>query len=467
MKRITMILGPIIFLAYTQVHATITAIIDSGVDTQHFQLRDRVSINQVDSTFNNLDEDKNGFIDDVFGWNFAENNNQVIDYKYQGTFSKDVYLFFEVQGKLLDGNASSEEIAWMNSKKKDEDFLQELMKFGNYVHGTHVAGISTQQGDHSKVFTVKLIPTEVKMPGGKSFNREMRKKIAKTPFDLRLMLAKGMLQKLAEQQMATLIEIAKYVHSHSAKVANGSFGTGYAQALMVAKIIYKGMFNVDPSDEDSKVLATHLLNTLLAKGKSMAASAPETLFVFAAGNSGTNNDEVPMSPANVKAPNVMSVAATYRNIELAPFSCYGKNSVDVAAPGVNILSSIPGDEEIKMSGTSQAAPFVSGVASEIYRINPNLHPAQIKKILMQTVDKKDWLAKSVKSGGVVNSQRAYFAAKSSLKVSLAKAIGLAQTNVEDMPSEDENFDRKNRNDNINRKWALPLPSPIMPVLNNE
>ena len=82
----------------------------------------------------------------------------------------------------------------------------------------------------------------------------------------------------------------------------------------------------------------------------MVMSSPRTLFVFAAGNDGTNNDKYPTSPANIDSPNSISVAATLDRSKLASFSNYGKKTVDVAAPGVSILSAAPGDNYIKVSG---------------------------------------------------------------------------------------------------------------------
>jgi serine protease len=84
-----------------------------------------------------------------------------------------------------------------------------------------------------------------------------------------------------------------------------------------------------------------------------AIVAPEcanTLFVFAAGNDGANNDAVPRYPCNYRAPNVLCVAATDRNDQLAGFSNYGASSVHLAAPGVDSLSTVPGQQAITPLG---------------------------------------------------------------------------------------------------------------------
>ena len=76
----------------------------------------------------------------------------------------------------------------------------------------------------------------------------------------------------------------------------------------------------------------------------MVEESKNTLWVFAAGNDGTNNDQLPSSPTNIQADNVISVAATIGFDVIAPFSNFGVKMVDVAAPGVSINSTVPGDE---------------------------------------------------------------------------------------------------------------------------
>jgi subtilisin family serine protease len=121
------------------------------------------------------------------------------------------------------------------------------------------------------------------------------------------------------------------------------------------------------------------------------ANANGVLFVAAAGNSEANNDITPEYPASYKLNNIVSVAATDQNDRRAPFSNYGISSVHVAAPGVYILSTFPGDlyvglnQEIIM-GTSQAAPHVSGLAALLETYYPHFTIYQIRGTIMRYSD---------------------------------------------------------------------------------
>jgi len=426
------ILSFLMLASFLSQAATI-AVIDSGVDTEHRDFVDKMWINPSEIADNNRDEDANGYQDDVYGWNFAENNNLVIDRKYLGTFSNDPYKFFDIQGKMFLNTATQEEIDWVKSKRGDEEFIKEMGKFGNFVHGTHVAGITQMNNMNAKILAVKLIPTEVKLPG-QSLNNDFDARLINTDKNFRMKLLKGALSALAGQQMVMLEEIAAYVDGHGAEIANGSFGTGYNQAKMITNTLFKVFFFRDPDAAESDEVAKYFVNELISQGSKMVDAAPNTLFVFAAGNDGVNNDLFPTSPTNIQADNVISVAATYEREFIAPFSNYGTKMVDVAAPGMLIHSQIPGDEYLKVSGTSQAAPFVANIAAQIKDINPDLTPGEIKKVIMGTVDKKSYLSDKVKTEGIVNTNRATTAAKLTLTNDVDRAIRMSMNTVDDVKS---------------------------------
>jgi subtilisin family serine protease len=234
--------------------------------------------------------------------------------------------------------------------------------------------------------------------------------------------------------MTLLTDIARFADGHKADVANGSFGTGFKQARMIADLAYRALFFKKPSAEDSDRAASLFISALVSEGEKFVAAAPNTLFVFAAGNDGMSNDLYGTSPANIKADNVITVGATYKNEFFAPFSNFGTKMVDLAAPGMLIDSAIPGNDYLKVSGTSQAAPYVANVAAKIKDANPRLKPVEIKQILMGTVDKKGFLTEKVATSGIVNTERAVVAAQMSNTLSVTEAIARAKSMVKDAPT---------------------------------
>ncbi len=408
-------------------NAATIAVIDSGLDHKHTGMAGNIWVNPNERD-DGRDNDGNSYQDDFWGWNFANGNNQVIDYKYLGTFSPDCMKYFEVQGRALMGTASEADIAWMRGKLADRKFVAEMGKFGNFIHGTHVAGIAVR-GSQNQAMGVKLIPTEV----GATLRRLRNAAKASMADDVRMNLLKGVLSALAQQQMGLMEEIALYVNGHRAPVANGSFGTGYKQAKTITDTAFKIAFFRDAKPEESDMLVRHFMNELLTNGQKMMRAAPGTLFVFAAGNDNSDNDRFPTSPTNIKADNAISVAATYDVQFLAPFSNYGASMVDVAAPGMLIDSAIPGNMTMAVSGTSQAAPYVARVAGMVKDANPALGPAEIKRVLMGTVDTKDYLVGKVSTAGIVNPARAVMAGELSKSMGLGEALSRARGSVRDVP----------------------------------
>ncbi len=134
-----------------------------------------------------------------------------------------------------------------------------------------------------------------------------------------------------------------------------------------------------------------------------AAGNAGILFVAAAGNAAGNNDVTPQYPSNSGLANVVSVAASDANDQLATFSDYGANTVNLAAPGVDIYSTLPGGNYGYLSGTSMATPEVAGVAALAWAADPNATVAQVRSALLQGVNKIPSLAGKVSSGGCLNA----------------------------------------------------------------
>lgn len=147
------------------------------------------------------------------------------------------------------------------------------------------------------------------------------------------------------------------------------------------------------------------------------AEKADTLFVVAAGNEETDNDtsDSRSYPASFKLPNLISVLASDINDKKAYFSNYGPETTHIAAPGVNILSSVPGNQYKAASGTSMACPHVAGAAALIWSMKPKWNYKQVRDLILSSVDKIDGMDQYVSTGGRLNVANAVKAAGKRLK----------------------------------------------------
>jgi cell wall-associated protease len=408
--------------------AAIVSVIDSGTDLGHSSLRNNKWVNSADPD-DALDNDDNGLIDDTHGWNFADGNNKLYDKKLLGTFSQDVYYFFEVQLRMLRGEATQADLDWIQEHRSNQDFMKELGTFGNWVHGTHVAGIAARDSSEAQVMPLKIIPTKVGAVLTPAILRQLGLR-SESKADAREWIAKKALELLADQQGKAMQPIGAYLAAHKPRVANCSFGSSVKALRPVIGPIVEAILGHKLTEDEANAYLSFFLGKVLAKMEpALIASSPKTLFVIAAGNDGTDNDVLPTAPANIKRENTIAVAATMGVEQLASFSNYGATMVEIAAPGVGIKSAIPGETTLTVSGTSQAAPFVANIATRVAEANPALTVAQVKKVVLATVDQKSWLAGKVSTGGTANPDRAVFAAKASLTMPLEQAISQSMTAV--------------------------------------
>jgi subtilisin-like proprotein convertase family protein/subtilisin family serine protease len=133
-----------------------------------------------------------------------------------------------------------------------------------------------------------------------------------------------------------------------------------------------------------------------------AANNAGILFVAAAGNASSNNDTTANFPSNYDVPNVVAVASTTRTDGLSSFSNFGATTVDLGAPGSDILSTTPGNTYQVFSGTSMATPHVSGAAALVLAANNTLSVAELKDILLSSGDPISSLAGRTVSGKRLN-----------------------------------------------------------------
>jgi hypothetical protein len=275
--------------------SVVVAVIDTGMDMDHPDLLANLWNNDNEISGDGVDNDGNGYIDDVNGWNFVADSNIPED---------------------------------------------------DHSHGTHCAGTIGAVGNNANqvvgvCWTVGIMP-------------------------LKSADANGFF--VSDTSLAV-----RYAVDNGAKVLSNSYGgLGYSQ-----------------TDYDAILYAHN-------KG---------AIFIAAAGNDTSNNDVIPQYPASYDVPNIISVAATDSADDLATFSNFGATSVDLAAPGVDIMSTVPDDTIGLMSGTSMACPHVAGAVALLVSVKPDLTPAEAKQILLASVDPVAELSGKMVTGGRLNLQK--------------------------------------------------------------
>lgn len=285
----------------------IVAVIDTGVEILHPDIAPNrwYNIKELNGAGNlnnwrpnGVDDDGNGYVDDVVGWDFYYNLNNPRDL--------------------------------------------------NSGHGTHVAGIAAASGNNGKgvagvSWRARIMPLAVQD------------------------YASGGLP------ISAIVEALAYAQKMGAQVVNMSLGAyGASQALQDA-----------------------------------VNQTTNPIICAAAGNDGTNNDTKPHYPSNYTNANLIAVAATDQADKLAAFSNFGASSVDVAAPGVNIVSTyIEGSGYAYASGTSMASPMVAGIAALLKSQRPGLSPAQVVSIIKNGVEPIGALSGKVSTGGRVSALKA-------------------------------------------------------------
>jgi subtilisin family serine protease len=278
----------------------IVGVIDTGVDYNHKDLAANIWTNPFEIPNNGVDDDGNGYVDDVHGWDFANDDGDPFD---------------------------------------------------DHRHGTHVAG------------TIAAIGNNGIGVAGASWSAKI--------------MALKFLDDTGEGFTSDAVEAILYASAMGAQVTNNSWGgSEFSQALRDA-IAFAG-----------------------TKGQ---------LFIAAAGNDSTDTDVTPHYPASYDLDNIIAVAATDYNDNLAGFSNRGAVSVDLGAPGVDILSTLPSNGYGALSGTSMATPHVSGVVSLLWSTLPGMPANEVKRRILTFVDRSASLTGKTVTGGRLNAHKALLA----------------------------------------------------------
>lgn len=426
----------LITLAASAAMAADVAIVDSGTDFDHVKLKGMQWTNPNEIAGNYVDDDGNGKVDDAAGWNFAEGYSKIFFPQHLTSISPKTFRLFEIVAHQQAGTASEEDLAFWQENvlslppARKQALLTHLNFYGQYAHGTHVAGIVAALSPKSRLMAARVFPDSPPDAYESKLALASKGSISISPAGVMDFLY-GL---LAQVQNGMFKEVGDYLGQQKIAVANYSLGVPLS---MIAKQALALRGNSNPTEQELSEETTRAFKQFEPLGKQWMAASPGTLFVVAAGNDGQDNDRLPTFPASVRMPNSITVAATHDFNSLAKFSNTGKLSVDVAAPGVAIMSTVPALDHARMlpmSGTSMAAPYVTGLAAGIKDLNPALSAEQVRAILMGTVDLKPWLAEKVISGGVVNRARAYAAAERSRTTTVDAAIAEARATIADQPA---------------------------------
>lgn len=421
------------FAAAGPAAATVVAVVDSGTDFRHAAFQGKAWLNDAE-TKNLIDDDRNGKVDDIVGWNFIDWYGQVFFPEQQIAFSDHVYKFSELMAKIELGRLTAADKEYWNhivthsTDKQKNELIRVVSNFGNYIHGTHTAGIVVEQHPGARIMSLRTIPDQAYDV------TDVFEQVAPVRG-----LDDAIFKVLAQALNQNFMGISQYLTEHEVPVANFSLGT---PLIHLARMALQLTGKKNPDDALLQEVTDKMFAQLAASGAPWMQSASKTLMVFASGNDGINTDVFKAFPASVDLGNTITVGASHGTSSLAFFSNYGKRTVHVLAPGSAVVSSVPhdsGTRTLPFSGTSMAAPFVSGVAARLVDANPALAPADLKAILMQTVDVKDYLKDTVMTSGIVNAERATRAAELAKAMSLADAIAAAKAEIADQPVVEPQF----------------------------
>ncbi len=451
----------------------IVAVLDSGIDLKHEDLDGVIWTNRKEKPGNGKDDDKNGYIDDIHGYNFlGESYNEQLEYARilrlklgDADLQAKAKTELDKEYQQAFGNKQQYEQILQAVEKADAAVKQHLGKT-DYTK-KDVSGIKSENEEmqrHVAVLTqmytfADSIPEIIEeLEGGiKHFTEQLnynlkvdfdgRKVVGDNPYDLMdTKYGNGNPQNRVEDE------------SHGTHVAgiiaaernNGKGAKGVANNVAIMSI--RAVPNGDEYDKDIALGIRYAVDNGAkiingSFGKSFSpnaewvyeaikyAASKDVLIVHAAGNEGANlddpknpnypNDQINNGPEI--ADNVITVGALdpkYGSEMVASYSNYGAINVDVFAPGTDIYSTVPNNKYEFMPGTSMAAPAVAGVAALVRSQYPSLSASQVKKVILDSglsvkaavilggdASKNNTLDKISTSGKIVNAYNALLMAR--------------------------------------------------------
>jgi cell wall-associated protease len=456
----------------------IVGVVDSGVDIEHEDLQSVIWTNKGEIPGNKIDDDKNGFVDDVHGWNFlgdatAENLEMTRILK-KGDDGSEEYkrakTAYDAQyAEAMMGKQQLDFI--LNAKKRIGDYL----KKDNYTI-EEVQGITT---DDKSLAQAKQVIASVMAQTGPAFNTEIdafkkqvsdmvdynlnkefdgRKVVGDNPNDINdKIYGNNNVMGLNKEDALHGTHVAGII---AAVRNNGKGSDGVADNVEIMPV--RAVPNGDEYDKDIALGIRYavdngakVINGSFGKAFSphkewvwdaiKYAASKDVLIVFAAGNEGEDIDlaENKTYPTDLGtdmkeiAGNVLTVGALNTSFDaslVAGFSNYGAKNVDVFAPGMKIYSTVPNNKYIYEQGTSMASPNAAGVAALVRSYYPKLTANQVKQILMESgtmitnevtlgsTEEKRAFNLASKSGKMVNAYNALMMAEKMSKGKMPKPL---------------------------------------------
>jgi subtilisin family serine protease len=408
----------------------IVAVIDSGIDIDHEDLDDVVWTNKDEIPNNGKDDDKNGYVDDVHGWNFlGDGYNEQLEFVRilaTGNTSHPEYAAakaeYEKEYEKWLGRKTQYEQIYQQIKTADETLAKHFGK-KDYTK-KEVADIKTEDQALAQAQQIANYMFSNGMDSMGDAVKEIEDGLESINDRLNYNLNKELKGRVTgdnPDDMSTKyygngnVKPVKKSESHGTHVAgiiaaernNGKGANGVANNVEIMSI--RTVPNGDEYDKDVALAIRYAVDNGAqvingSFGKSFSthsdwvrdaiayASDNDVIFVHAAGNDSKDVDTEPNFPDDnvngVEVSNtyirVGALAPKYGSGMIAGFSNYGKNNVDVFAPGASVYSTTPENEYKTKGGTSMAAPGVAGIAALIRSYYPNLSAAQVKQIIMDS-----------------------------------------------------------------------------------